>query len=179
MPKQIIEIVKKSINKQIDIKEEEIPNYIYNAKKLIHSYENNAKELIPNYENDVKELFLIEKIKKWKAKRRQKKQCQNRIPIENVQMVYNIGNILKDKHVFFEKEFFNRILKEIYITIKNELKKRDNYLKELGIKNKNYEEIFFEYPIIRIFLDDMYGDALQKILSSIFMPSSMPTSKSK
>lgn len=148
LPEQIIEIVKKSMNKQFDIKKEEYQNF----------------------EDNTKIFFMTELISVWKQTRKEK--CQNRIPIENVQMIYNIGTVLKDKHISFEKEFIYNILRGMYSTVSDELKERDNYFKELGIEDKNYEEAFSEYPIIKIFMNEhKYGASLQKILASIFMPS--------
>ena len=141
------------------------------AKKSIIKFEAVKKgneETIKNEKvsgNDtIDSIYLAEHIRSWKEIYPERDYV---FPVENIEMTYNIGKTLENHVVRFVGENFYIHVQDIYVLIKDELEKRDEFYRE---PSKVYSKAYSEYPVIKIFFDETYATALQKMILKIFRP---------
>lgn len=114
---------------------------------------------IQSHHNDI---YMNTLIKKWKNENVTKK---NAVPINNVEMIYNIGNQFKGMGSYPMNQLYDAI-KAVYSVIGDELDKRDTFLKEIRI-DKEYKKAYIEYPVVQMFLRDENKRELVRLLAKM------------
>jgi len=109
-------------------------------------------------------VFLLNRIKRWEKKYPGRKYV---FPVENIQMVYNIGRKLEANAVLFAKERFYTIVHDIYVLINGELEKRDCFYEVDTNSDASYAKVYREYPVIALFLEKEYMESFQKMFQNI------------
>lgn len=133
-------------------------------------WQNEIPDAIKNERRDNKKLradsgiFLINKIENWERKYPDRKYV---FPVENIQMIYNIGRKLENKSVNFSREQFYTIVHDIYVLIERELEKRDNFYGVNIDADSSYVKAYRDYPVVNLLLTEEYKEAMQKMFQNI------------
>lgn len=120
------------------------------------------KEISSEVQRHHNDIYMSTLIKKWKNENENKK---NVFPINNVELIYNIGNQFKGMGPYPLNQFYDAI-KSVYSVIGDELDKRDTFLKEIGI-DKKYKKAYIEYPVVQMFLKDENKRELVRLLAKM------------
>lgn len=133
-------------------------------------WQNGISNAVANEKRDNKKLrvdsgiFLINKIDSWEKKYPDRNYI---FPVENIQMIYNIGKKLENKSVDFSRKQFYTIVRDTYALIERELEKRDNFYEVNIDADSSYVKPYREYPVVSFLLDEKYKEAMQKMFQNI------------